>query len=319
MRVKILLLAALALVLSGCQQVADKAVEQATGIKVDQKGESVTIKGKDGEVVTFSAKLPDELKDFPVPQGFDHAEGSFGAMSAKKSERVATAVWRGKTAVETVVQFYKKGIADKGWKEESTFSTGDGFQGYYSKADAEAVVTVIKEGEITSINVIVGKGIKKNEPNTALSSSAPGSGSADSKPANQPAISSSTPVTSLKPGQTTQLTSPQTSDAASIPQELKSIPVPSGFKVVKDSVNRLAEGGVFKVGTVMYYGTSNLKQVVDFYTNSMSSDWTSELEGVMEEEAFFEFVNKKDATLRLAIGVAKAEAGTEITIMLTKD
>ncbi|MGI5836469.1 MAG: hypothetical protein ACOX87_08250 [Chloroflexota bacterium] len=319
MRLKILLLAAMALALTGCEQVAEKAFEQATGIKVDQKGESVTIKGKDGEEITFGTNVPDDLKDFPVPQGFSSDQDGIGSLSSKGGEEVAVAVWKGKTTVESVADFYKKSMPEKGWQEASFITMGDGFQGTYTKSDAEAVVTATKEDEDIEISVLYSKGTKKATSTATTSSSAAGSGSTTSEPMNTPAVSQSAPTATPKPQPTPTPAAPQTSDTASVPQELKSIPVPNGFKVVKDSVNRLTEGGVFKVGAVIYFGTMSVEQVTEFYTKSMANDWNSEAEAVMEEEALFEFVNKQDDTLRLAIVIAKTETGTEISMMLVKE
>ena len=69
----------LALAMSaGCAQIAEKAargaVEKATGVKVDEKNDSVTVTGKDGEKVSFTGneenQLPKDLPaDFPVYDG----------------------------------------------------------------------------------------------------------------------------------------------------------------------------------------------------------------------------------------------------------
>lgn len=69
------LTAVLALAVSGCgvtdrlaEKAVEEAVESATGVEVDQEGESVTIKGQDGEAVTFTAEAEGKLPEgFPFP------------------------------------------------------------------------------------------------------------------------------------------------------------------------------------------------------------------------------------------------------------
>jgi hypothetical protein len=142
------------LLVSGCAQAAQTVVEKTTGVQVNQKGDTVTVKGKDGEQVTISSKLPDELKTFPVPQGFS-LETS-GSMSSGDGN-LATGSWKGKASVQDVAAFYKKTMTDQGWKEEYTFSADDASQASYSKDGQLANVTMSKEDSGSTVTVLLTK------------------------------------------------------------------------------------------------------------------------------------------------------------------
>ena len=147
-----------ALSVTGCAQVAQKAVEQATGVQVDQKGETVTLKGKDGEAVTLSSQTPEELKNFPVPQSFKL--DSSGSMSSG-GDKLSVATWKGKGTVQEVAQFYKKALSDKGWKEDLSFDSQDGAQLSYSNGTESATITINKQDSDIEISVLLGKTSQK--------------------------------------------------------------------------------------------------------------------------------------------------------------
>jgi hypothetical protein len=69
--VVIALVAAMAVTVQGCQMIAQKAVEQATGVKVDKNGDQVTITGKDGTTASVGkGTVPDGWPtDVPVYAG----------------------------------------------------------------------------------------------------------------------------------------------------------------------------------------------------------------------------------------------------------
>src|SRR5689334_9810547 len=74
------------LTVAGCQRAVDvttsKAVEQATGAQVSKSGDTVTIKTKEGDAVTVGGGMSAELKDFPIPSGFQAEKDGFGSMSS---------------------------------------------------------------------------------------------------------------------------------------------------------------------------------------------------------------------------------------------
>ncbi len=150
----------LVLASAGCQQAAEKAtqkaVEQATGVQISQKGDQVTLKGKDGEAITIGSQVPDELKNFPVPQGFKAAKDGFGSMSSK-GDALSVGSWEGSGTPDSVLEFYKKTMPGQGWTEDYSFSAEDGGQIGYTKGRNQAVVTVDKSDKTTTISVLWGK------------------------------------------------------------------------------------------------------------------------------------------------------------------
>lgn len=154
MRRAIVALTVLAFLLTGCQQATQKAVEQASGAQVNQKGDTVTIKGQDGQSVTISSEVPDALKNFPAPQGFKISES--GSMAGDKANgNLAMASWQGKGSVKDVSDFYKKSMVDQGWKQESALDAEDMSQLQYTKGQNQAVVTISSETDGVAVQVML--------------------------------------------------------------------------------------------------------------------------------------------------------------------
>ncbi len=158
MRNLVICMLALALALTGCQQVAqkatEKAVEQATGVQVSQRGDTVSVKGKDGESYTFGSQTPDELKNFPVPQGFNADQGGGAGVISKGNEKMAMASWKGTGNVQSVSDYYKKIMVDQGWTQEMAQDLGDMAQLSYTKAQDHAVVTISKADQNVTVQVL---------------------------------------------------------------------------------------------------------------------------------------------------------------------
>jgi hypothetical protein len=117
-------IALLAFSLAGCGFIAQKAVEQTTGVKVDQNGKSVTVTGKNGEKASVSSqegKLPDGLPtDVPVYAGTIKASQT---MSTEKGTNYIFSVETGDN-ITTIMAWYKKQLTDKGWTISSTVAGG---------------------------------------------------------------------------------------------------------------------------------------------------------------------------------------------------
>jgi hypothetical protein len=160
------IVAALALALTGCSAIAERAtksvVEKATGVKVDENGGSVTVTGKDGKTATFSSsdkQLPEGLPaDFPV------YEGEPDASAKAEAPEGVTFSFTIRTAddVKTVFDWYKGKLTDGGWTiENATSAEYDGKQSgtISAKKDKEqSVVTVgpsSKEDGRTDVTVIL--------------------------------------------------------------------------------------------------------------------------------------------------------------------
>jgi hypothetical protein len=150
-----ILLIAIALMLTGCAQVAQKAIEQTTGVKVDQKGNNVTIQSKEGDSVSVSSNLSDQFKDFPVPDGFKTGQGG-GSVSAK-GDSMAAAQWTGSSTTDAVTTFYQKSLPAKGWTAGQTMTLGDNAQLIYNKGDQMALINISTSGSNVEINVVLTK------------------------------------------------------------------------------------------------------------------------------------------------------------------
>jgi hypothetical protein len=132
MRRFFLLLLPLIIILSGCglaqkaaDKAAEKALEKATGVSVDEKNNSVTIKGQDGQSVTVQsteAKLPD---GFPlkVHSGGKVTSGSVMKSNGKQVFTVEIAFDKDPTAV---ADYYEKAMTDLGLKIDRMDSESNG-------------------------------------------------------------------------------------------------------------------------------------------------------------------------------------------------
>lgn len=131
--------------LSGCQMVAEKATEKAiegaTGVKVDKNGDEVTIEGKDGTKVTTSdsgeapAGFP---KDVPVYAG--------KITASVVADNGYTIGIETNDDVAKVLDFYIAAAGKDGWKKEAEMKVPEG--GVVSAKQGERVwqVTVGKSG-----------------------------------------------------------------------------------------------------------------------------------------------------------------------------
>lgn len=321
-RVALVLVVLGTVLFGGCSQVAEKAVEQTTGVQVSQKGDVVTVKGKDGESATFG-KLPEQLKDFPIPQGFTF---DAGLVMTQDGKAVANASWKGKSRSDSVVEFYRKGLADKGWKEGMSVGDKQGMLLLFTKGD-EALQVVVADsegkGEI-DLNVSTWKDpslvadVAKMTPvsvssgGTSATVAGGGSGAATAKPSSTPvpeptaAQAKAVPTPTLEP--------PKTTDASALPAEIKALPQPSGFSPLKDGSIRVAEAGKFKMAAARLVGKGSVKEVGEFYQKALvGAGWSEEQFMAGEDEVLATFANGKEK-LELILVIQKAEAGTEITV-----
>lgn len=138
-------LLAAAVAVSGCQNIAEKAIERATeeaiegqtGNKVDIKDGGVTIQGEDGSTTNIGegAEVPAEFpKDVPVYDGT-----VLGAFSNADSWtlNIETA-----DDPKTVIEFYVAQLEKEGWAKESQADMGTGGM-YSAKKDGNRTVTVV--------------------------------------------------------------------------------------------------------------------------------------------------------------------------------
>jgi hypothetical protein len=157
--VAVLIVGALLVVgLGGCScvsnQIAKTAVQNATGVKVNEGGKSVTVTGKNGQTATLSSqegKLPEGLpSDVPAYSG---TIKSSAAISTDKGTNYTFTIDTNDT-VSTVAGWYKDQLTAKGWTVSQTIQAGP-----------DQAMVQAKKTPNTSIIVTVGK---KSEGGTEI-------------------------------------------------------------------------------------------------------------------------------------------------------
>lgn len=112
--------------LAGCDLLMKKAVEGATGVKVDENSSKVTVTTKDGEQATVSGeegKLPEGLPDYvPVPDG--KILGKSAAMETPKGSTYTFVVQTDKD-IASVITWAKQVLPQKGWTITQNITTAD--------------------------------------------------------------------------------------------------------------------------------------------------------------------------------------------------
>lgn len=117
-----LVLALVALVgLTGCAKIAEKAIEDATGVSVDEDDGTVTIEGEDGASITVNdegTELPEGYPDdAPVYDG-TIASAWESTDQGKTTYMVSVTT---KDSIGDVVDWYKSELESEGWTITTTF------------------------------------------------------------------------------------------------------------------------------------------------------------------------------------------------------
>lgn len=161
-----LLVAALALAVTGCSAVQDRIGEEigeeiASGVvggDVEVDGDSVTVSGEDGDVTIEGggADLPDGFPDdFPMHDEapVDSASSISGAEGTTYYVNITSELPPGE-----LHDWYKAEFEDE-WTEVSDVSAADGSDETYimsvTKGDIEATVTMASDGTGTQMGVIL--------------------------------------------------------------------------------------------------------------------------------------------------------------------
>ena len=140
----------LVLLLAGCSR--SKTVSTPNGdVKVEESGKagqsSVTFSGKNGESVTINSeggKLPDDYpKDVPVAAG---AKIVMATSANTADNQGSSLVLEAADSFDKTVTFYKKGLADNGWKIEGTIS-GENMTMLTAAKDNRQLVVQIGESD----------------------------------------------------------------------------------------------------------------------------------------------------------------------------
>ena len=143
-----LLVAMLVLALVGCAQIAQQAtkaaVENATGVKVDQNGQKVTVTDKNGQTSSISTdqnKLPDGLpSDVPAYSGTITAATKLDAPDTGTTYQFTVTTT---DDAATVQSWYKDQLASKGWKITGTVTSGDQAMVNATKTDKNNILVTI--------------------------------------------------------------------------------------------------------------------------------------------------------------------------------
>ena len=163
----VICLAGLALSVSGCQLLAQKATEgalkTATGGAVDVQGDSVTIKGKDGSEATVSG-------DTKIPAGFPSEvplrdDGTVKAVITNQTPSGGTSYMiniQFKVPQNELLEWYKTELEKGGWTITSTVATGDGGMVAAEKGDLQVNVVTAADNSDGFTSVITMQAGPKN-------------------------------------------------------------------------------------------------------------------------------------------------------------
>ena len=144
---------AAACALPGCKRaseaIAEKAIEQASGDKVDikQDGDTVSIKTEQGEMKVATAQDGGSVAlpaDFPADVYLPEPRTVSSAMDmgGMKAVNIATSV-----ALAQVSADVEKSMQGQGWKREMAMQAGDGSTLMYSKDKRQVVYQMLKADE----------------------------------------------------------------------------------------------------------------------------------------------------------------------------
>ena len=148
-----LALVATAVVLSGCDQIIGNAVkgavEKQTGVKVDEKGGTISVQGKDGESMTIGGTESGKLSE-GFPTEFPQYPGATVKTSAKVTTGAGsmfTAEWTTTDSVDTVLKSYEEKLKTAGYEIVSSASSAEGGGVItFKTTNQEGAVTVSKSG-----------------------------------------------------------------------------------------------------------------------------------------------------------------------------
>jgi len=153
----------LVLLVAGCNR--SKTVSTPSGdVKVEESGKAgqstVTVTGKNGETMTINpegSKLPDDYpKDVPVASG---AKIVMATSVNTTDNKGSSLVLESADSLDKTVAFYKKGLADNGWKIDGTIS-GENMTMLTAAKDTRQLVVQIGESE-GKCSITQSLGIKK--------------------------------------------------------------------------------------------------------------------------------------------------------------
>lgn len=147
------------MLLAGCANIAEKAtekaVENATGVKVDKQGDSVKIKTDKGEA-EFSAsenKVPDDFPEaFPL---YDGAKVTGSMKTEAEGKKNFTVTFETSDDKTQVANFFKESLPKNGYKIETTMEIGDTVNLALKQGDTEVGGVTIAKDDKNKTTIIV--------------------------------------------------------------------------------------------------------------------------------------------------------------------
>lgn len=133
---------------------AEKAIEEATGGKVDvsEGGKKVTIETDDGKLTVGEGEIPDNFpSDVPV---YSEAE----VITSSESGDNFTLALKSSDSVSEVSDFYKTKLADKGWTLSNPIDLSGSTTITATKGDRELNVVITPDTDSkTAIAIVINK------------------------------------------------------------------------------------------------------------------------------------------------------------------
>ncbi len=134
----------------------EKQIEKQTGQKADVKiGDNrVSMKSKDGEM-QYS-----ESGDLSLPKDFDKdilIPKDAKIQTSLTQEKTRQIVMQVKQSKDELTKQYTEFQTKQGWKEESSFNSGDSSMLSYEKPDRTLLISVAKDGDQSTISLTIEK------------------------------------------------------------------------------------------------------------------------------------------------------------------
>lgn len=146
----------LMLALTGCssliKNITKKAIEDKTGVSVDEEKGSVKVKTKEGEAELSGSqnKIPDGFPDkFPVYEGAKVVSGAKVASQGKSNFYVG---WSTDDSASDVASFYKEALPENGYKIKDSYEST---QATVFTLDDKSSVSISEQNGKTAITAIL--------------------------------------------------------------------------------------------------------------------------------------------------------------------
>jgi hypothetical protein len=268
---------------------------------------AITVQGSQGQSVTVSGAVPDALKSFPVPDGFNLTNGGSGSVTANGGS-VAVAEWSGAGTAQAIGDFYARTLQQQGWSQQFSVNSPTGASAAYAKGDSQATITIdTSDSKTTKISVALGQNLATAVAGAAaqIAPTSPNNISTNAQSGASQSVSTNTPAP-------VQLTT-----GGSIPAALSSLPVPNGFTPVSDSTANLSSGNQLNMATASWTGSSSVADAAAFYKKSMPAAGWTEVSFMSADTGFVgTYTSAKDPKESVVITGSKADSGTKIVAVL---